>query len=427
MSSAPPLRFVLPLLALSFFDLRAAAAAPATPLAADEPSAATLPAATPSAATPSADDSSTDEPSANEPTRDAPAAAAAPLPDTGISGVYEVVVGTRDADRLVKYFEQFGFRPVREVQLSAARGASLYGVESAARVIRMQSGEIDAHGLLRIVQWAQGLGEGVGLAPPETIGQRMAVMRTRDIFRLHDIFSDARASGEPWLVTAPVYDDLYDMTDKGPLNVIQRRVGVREMAVYGAEFNHVFYQRYGYTIPGYGTISPEAPLQTSEFTHHDFIIDGDIEEVTDYYERVLGFRQEAPASLDGAWQAGPRAVFQMAPGTSHWYVGFVSPNDIAGKLKFFVNRDRAHARDRSAEQRMGFSGITMHSLWTPHLDRVIERATAAALTMSAPQENEFGERSVVLRGPDGVTWQIIERAASDRAPERQLRFELTNN
>ena len=87
--------------------------------------------------------------------------------------------------------------------------------------------------LLRIIQWNKGLGPGVGLAPPETVGQRMAVMRTRDIVRLHDIFSDARASGEPWMVTEPVYDDLYDMTDKGPLNVIQRRVGVREMAVFG--------------------------------------------------------------------------------------------------------------------------------------------------------------------------------------------------
>ena len=76
---------------------------------------------------------------------------------------------------------------------------------------------------------------------------------------------------------------------------------------------------------------------------------------------------------------------------------------------------------------MGFSGITMHTLWTPHLDRVIERAAAAELTMSEPQENEFGERSVVLRGPDGVTWQIIARDASARAPERRLRFELTKN
>ena len=61
----------------------------------------------------------------------------------------------------------------------------------------------------------------------------------------------------------------------------------------------------------------------------------------------------------------------MAPSTSHWYIGFVSLNKISGKLKFFVSRDRAHVRDRSASQRLGFRGITMHTLWTPRLDQVI--------------------------------------------------------
>ena len=36
--------------------------------------------------------------------------AAAP-PDTGISGVYEVMVGVSDAEPAVEYFAQFGFAP----------------------------------------------------------------------------------------------------------------------------------------------------------------------------------------------------------------------------------------------------------------------------------------------------------------------------
>jgi hypothetical protein len=348
-------------------------------------------------------------------------------PDTGISGVYEVVVGTRNAAPLIEYFEQFGFREIARKTLSASDALQLYGVDSAARSIRMQNGDIDAHGLLRIVEWESGLGAGVGTAPAETVGQRMAVMRTRDIFRIHDIFSDARASGEAWMVTEPVYDDLYDMSDKGPLNVIQRRVGVREMAVYGSLFNHVFFQRYGYTIPGYGTIGEHSPLQTSEFTHHDFIIDGDIEAVTDYYENVFGFAQENPAVLDGEWQDGPRVVFNMAPGTSHWYIGFVSPNDISGKLKFFVARDRAQARDRSAEQRMGYDGITMHTLWTPKLALVKKLADEQMLESTPIRGNEFGEQSFVVRGPDGSTWQVIDRKRAKNAPATELNFNTTNN
>ncbi len=348
-------------------------------------------------------------------------------PDTGISGVYEVVIGTAEAAPLIEYFAEFGFRETQRQPISADKALELYQVSSAATSIRLQNGDVDAHGLLRIIEWEQIQGPGVGIAPAETVGQRMAVMRTRDIFRLHDIFSDARTAGEPWFVTQPVYDDLYDMTDTEPLNVIQRRVGVREMAVYGESFNHVFFQRYGYTIPGYGTIGDHSPLQTSEFTHHDFIIDGDIEEVTDYYESVFGLRQENPAVLDGEWQPGPKAVFNMEPGSSHWYVGFVSPSNIAGKLKFFVARDREHARDRSSEQALGYGGITAHTLWTPKLQRVWQLAQKQALQPSAIVKNEFGEESFVLRGPDGSTWQLIQRLRAAQAPVTKLNFETTDN
>ena len=39
-------------------------------------------------------------------------------PDTGISGVYEVMTGVRDTAETVIYFEQFGFRVVGEASLS---------------------------------------------------------------------------------------------------------------------------------------------------------------------------------------------------------------------------------------------------------------------------------------------------------------------
>ena len=81
-------------------------------------------------------------------------------PDTGISGVYEVVVGTRDAAPLIDYFRQFGFRETAREQLGAAQARQLYDVDSKALSIRMQNGGIDSHGLLRIVQWGAGLGPG---------------------------------------------------------------------------------------------------------------------------------------------------------------------------------------------------------------------------------------------------------------------------
>lgn len=346
-----------------------------------------------------------------------------PIPATGISGVYEVMIGTKEPKPLLLFLEQFGFTQVKKASLSAEQSLKKYGVNSKLTSYRLQNGDIDSHGLIRVLHWESILDEGVGYAQPETIGQRMMVMRTTDIFRLHDIFSDARESGEKWFPTLPVYDDLYDMTE-GKLGVINRRVGVREMATYGALVNIVFYQRYGYTIPGYGSIGAHSPLATSEITHNDFIIGGhseaDMYAQTNYYRDVLGFKPEGPVVLDGDWQAGPKAVFNMADGASHFYRGFVSPNNISGKLKFFVNPDVRP--DRSNKQRIGSAGITLHSVYTTQLSLVHQLAKSHNLNPTILFKNEFDEQGFVFVGHDGSTWQVIEKPEVKKEPLLKLNF-----
>ena len=349
------------------------------------------------------------------------------LPDTGISGVYEVMVGTHSARPLIDYFAEFGFRVVADKRLSRQGAKQTYGVDSGLHAYRLQNGDIDSHGLLRILEWEQLAGPGVGYAPPETIGQRMAVMRTRDIVRIYDVFSDLRIrAGQAWLPTEPVFDDLYNM-DEGAVSIRQRRVGVREMAAYGQLFNHVFFQRYGYQIPGYGSVGEHSPLQTSEFTHHDFIVSGDMAEISAYYSTVLGLRAENDPVIDGDWQAGPREVFMMAPGESHWYRGFVSPNNICGKIKLFSAIDPAYVRDRSDRQRIGQAGITLHSYFTPRLKMVHTLAREHGLESSHINKNEFGEESFLLTGPDGVRWQIISKRKTRNRPVTRLDLQRVNN
>ena len=339
-------------------------------------------------------------------------AAAAERPDTGMSGVYEVMVGVSDAEPALAYFAEFGFAVVAKAELSAERAATLYGVDSALTSWRLQNGEVDAHGLLRLLEWDDPTGPGLGLAQPHTVGMRMAVMRTRDIFRLADVFTDLREQAiQPWLLAGPVYDDLYNATEGLP-SIVNRRVGVREMAVYGQWFNHVFFQRYGYSIPGYGVIGDHAPLGTSEFTHHDFVVAGDLGEVTAYYESVFGYISENDPQIDGDWLQGPQAIFIMEPGRSHWYRGFVSPNDVSGKLKFFSLEGLHEIDDRSARQRPGEIGITLHSMWTPRLDLVHRLAMDAGIEPGPITANEFEESSFLLHGPDGVYWQLIQRESS---------------
>lgn len=351
------------------------------------------------------------------------------VPNTGVSGVYEAVVGTDDLQKVMTHFEQFGFREIQRARLSAQKSSKIYGVNSAVEVVRMQNGDIDSHGLLRIMHWESLISNGVGLAPPETVGVRMAVMRTKDIVRLSDVFKDAREiSGEAYTLKGPVYDDLYKLNDNPQYNVINRRSGVRELAVYGASFNHIFFQRYGYTINGYGTIHEQSPLQSSEFTHHDFFIKGDIDKVTEWYTSVLGFIPEQDqAVLDGEWQNGPRVIFDMNSGGTHWYRGYVSPNNICGKLKFFTSPDPNWVRDRSDRQALGHGGITMHTVWTPKIEKVHALARVQNILASSIQANEFGEQSFLAHGPDGSTWQIIQRSRSNNKPVTKVNFLTTKD
>lgn len=341
------------------------------------------------------------------------------IPDTGISGVYEVMVGVEDPAYAIKYFGEFGFRIVDSARFSAEKAKSIYGVEADLKSYRLQNGDIDSHGLLRILVWDKPLGPGVGYTAPETIGQRMAVMLTKDIFRLHDIYQAAEEAGGKWLPIQPIADDLFNL-DNGKKDFFNRPVIVRETGIYGEFFNHVFFQRYGYNIPGYGTIDPETKLKTSEFTHHDFIIQADKIEDMSYMATALGLKPEGEPSIDGYWQKGPRRVFQMEAGYSHHYWGFVSPNNICGKLKFFL--PRAPRPDRSAHQRVGEMGITLHSFYTPKLEMVHRLVQEHGLNPKAITENEFGERSFFFSDKAGVSWQIIEEGEIKNTAVKELKF-----
>lgn len=347
-----------------------------------------------------------------------------PIPDTGISGVYEVMIGEKDAAFARKYWAEFGFRVVDSARVSVADAQRLYGVSSAFTSYRMQNGEIDSHGLLRVMVWDNPLGPGVGYSEPETIGSRMAVMMTADIMRIVDVFQMERENGAKWYPIEPIFDDLFGLSGAGKPGIFNRPAGVRETAIYGDYFNHVFFQRYGYTIPGYGTIGKHSPLKSSEFTHHDFIIMADDMSVVEYYQRALGFRAEGPPEINGDWQKGPKRVFDMPAGYTHWYQGFVSPNNICGKLKFFI--PRAPKTDRSAYQRPGELGITIHSLWTPKLQMVYDLIRKEGIKPTTIQKNEFGESSFFFTGPDGAHWQIIEKSETMHKPVTKLEFVTVN-
>ncbi|MFM9019756.1 MAG: hypothetical protein ACKOOA_00380 [Sediminibacterium sp.] len=348
------------------------------------------------------------------------------IPATGISGIYEVVLGTKQAPSAIQYFGEFGFKVVDSTRLTAAQAAALYQVPIAARVYRLQNGKIDSHGLLRIIEWESLLGPGVGYAVPETVGQRLSVMLTKDIIRLTDIYQLLRSKQEKWLPTVPVFDDPLRINSGTETGFYKRPVGVRENAVYGEFFNHVFFQRYGYTIPGYGTIDPSTPLQTSEFTHHDFCIKMDSMRQLMYLQTAFGLKAERPPIIDGDNNKGPKATFLMPDGYAHYYQGFVSPNNICGKLKFFM-AVKGDKPDASARQRLGEPGITMHTFYTPRLQFVHDLVKRHGLQPTNISKNEFGELSFVVRGPEGATWQLIDKKTTSHQPLTILSTQFTKD
>ena len=164
----------------------------------------------------------------------------AQLPETGISGVYEVMVGVKDAKSMIKYFGEYGFSLKDSAQLTESQAFEVYGVKSALKSYRLQNGEIDSHGLLRLLVWEKPLGDGVGFNIPETVGSRMAVMMTKDIIRLVDIYKLERQNSKQWLPIDPIFDDPLHVKDGQKVDFFNRPVGVRETAIYGDWFTHVF-------------------------------------------------------------------------------------------------------------------------------------------------------------------------------------------
>jgi hypothetical protein len=111
----------------------------------------------------------------------------------------------------------------------------------------------------------------------------------------------------------------------------------------------------------------------------------------------------------------------MADGTSHWYRGFVSPNNISGKLKFFVNPDQLP--DRSKKQAVGQKGITLHSVYSKNPMEIHRLALKQQLKVSKVVNNEFDESSFIIKGPDGASWQVIEREKVRNSPLIKLSFQ----
>lgn len=320
-----------------------------------------------------------------------------------ISGLYENCVATRDLEGAIRYWREFGFRPVAEGSLGRDRAAALYGHASGLRSVRMQNGDSRDHGLVRVLAWDTLRNDGLGTAPPLTVGGRWFIHHTRDIWYVHDAFDDARRAGEPWVHSVPSRA-IVGGAGKPGTSIFDRPYGVRELMVLGPETRQAFFQRYGYQRAHYGVIPPDSPMGTSESTHSSYIVADDRHGA--FYVEALGLVVTNELHESGGDKAGNADTLMMAPEQRFTIMGFRSPGHDVGLIQFY--RPLWETADLFDRSRPGSLGLSLSTFRVTDLAGYRDRVQAHGATeVTAIVENEFGEPSFSFVAPDRVFWTLV--------------------
>ena len=218
--------------------------------------------------------------------------------------------------------------------------------------------------------------------------------------RLADVFGDLREqAGEPWLLAGPVYDDL--MTPQLAIQPSVTGVLASGRWAFMSKTSTVFFSATVTQFRATVRLAITAPCAPAK--NHASSLAATSMRSPPTSDVLASSRRVRPSSMANGNR--PKAVFQMGQGRSHWYRGFVSPNNICGKLKFF-SVDGLHEADDRSHRAPWRVGDCLHSVWTPNLDGH-ELAREHDIEVTDIARNEFGEESFVLSGPDGATWRVI--------------------
>jgi catechol 2,3-dioxygenase-like lactoylglutathione lyase family enzyme len=192
-------------------------------------------------------------------------------------------------------------------------------------------------------------------------------------------------------------------------------VGVREMMLIQPLYRQVFFERFGYDSPLYGSINPHCTFRTSQHTHFGMMIVNDDHQVLRFYDEVLGLKRWFDAERPYTQATGSRQIFGLERDETHWMVDFDDPRSgqalserRSGKLKVvrFGSASRlADKQDRSRPGSLGYSHYTWRCRQVEALWRRVRAAGATAV--SDVLADEFGARAFSFNAPDGYSWTLI--------------------
>lgn len=333
-----------------------------------------------------------------------------------IQGVYENIIGSSNREASLRYWAQLGYGPVAEGQLERQAAFALYGVDSALQSVRLRNGNTATHGHVRLMCWQEPPAPGLEQVRPLTVGSRWFASRTADIVAVRDAYMDAIQAGERWTVSDLIRNII--VVGHEAEGFYDRFQGVREMMVLGQEVRQVYFQRYGYHVPGYGTIEPDAPLPVSEATHSSIVI-ANLSQVS-FYVDVLGLKQEQvvdapPAAPDPRPDVTIRgnseglSVLMRRAGEVYHFSTLVASSDTAGVGRIYVFQPQDTAPNLQSCARPGVTGLCLLTYRVRDLATYHQRLSQSAASNLTPiLPNEFGEPTLCFDAPDGTAWSLIE-------------------
>ncbi|MEZ5513634.1 MAG: hypothetical protein R3F58_07160 [Steroidobacteraceae bacterium] len=331
-----------------------------------------------------------------------------------VGGAFDACIGVPDLIAAIGYWELFGYRVGDIGALDAVAAKQLYGVDSDARMVRLWH-QVADHGLIRLIQWEQPTGPGLGLAPFKTVGSRWTAAEVTQLGRIVAHAKYRRDRGDPIGIFHP---DV--VPAPGTAREPFRRIlsVAMEMAILQPHYRQVLFERVDFPSPLYGKVNPGSMLQGSQFTHCCVVTRGVPADAFDFYDQVLGLVKSGDFDLPhGEIGSSGKDIFQLADGEGFHMHRFDDPRGgeglgkRSGRVIFFNFRDSVEMPDQRHASRPGALGLCLYCWRVKNIEQVREVVLRAGATqVSDVLRNEFGERAVTLTAPDGTPWMLIDAA-----------------
>lgn len=332
-----------------------------------------------------------------------------------IGGVYDIGVGTSNADDAIAFWQSCGYRVGTRGSLTAAEARALYGVNSKLTAIRMLHQNASA-GLIRLMVWDQPTGPGLQMAPLRTHGNRWSVHRTDNIANAFVHGEILRRQGKPIHLVGPNYN-----LDLGKHESLKRPfretiAASGDVLLFQPEAQLVAMTRMNYAVPRYGTINLECPLRLSEGCHMAIVLQGTDLKVFDFYEQVIGFKRYH--TVDIGYKPGymPSDMFDLSPDETFTEVDFDDPeagdapaHHLPGRLRCFLFRSPRPPDDRLARAQPGHLGYSLFTARVGDINYMHERVLASrADCVTNVFRDEFDSPAFSFVAPDGFVWTLIQ-------------------